>query len=81
MVAPNLAVEVICKGQGWKKMLEKAGEYLRMGVDRVWIVDPKKKSVSILRPDDEPNLLTVRHTISDPQILPGFRCRAGEFFV
>ena len=39
---PELAVEVVGKGQGWPKMLEKAGEYFAMGVDCVWIVDPRK---------------------------------------
>lgn len=39
-VPPNLAVEVVGKGQGWKKMTEKAAEYLRMGADRAWIDRP-----------------------------------------
>jgi Uma2 family endonuclease len=79
-VPPNLAVEIIGKGQGWKKMVEKAGEYLRMGVDRVWIIDPKKRSVCVLRPDSEPVILTGGQTVADPRILPGFRCKIREFF-
>ena len=55
-VPPPVAVEVVGKGPGWKKMVEKAGEYRRMGVDRVWIVDPKKKRVCIFRPDDGPEI-------------------------
>lgn len=79
-VPPELIVEVLGKGQGWRKMLEKAGEYFRMGVDRVWIVDPKRQTVTILQPDDEPRVLSGRQWISDAEILPGFRCQVCAFF-
>lgn len=38
-VPPELAVEIIGKKQGWKVMVQKAGEYLRMGTDRVWLAN------------------------------------------
>jgi Uma2 family endonuclease len=79
-VPPELVVEIIGKGQGWRKMVEKAGEYLRMGVDRVWIVDPKRRSLTVLRPDDEPTVLSEGQAVIDAKILPGFRCRVREFF-
>ncbi len=79
-IPPELAVEIIGKGQGWRKMVEKAGEYLRMGVDRVWIVDPSTRRVHVLRPDAEPTILDMDDTISDPQILPGFRSKVRAFF-
>lgn len=77
---PNLAVEVVGKGQGWRKMVEKAAEYLAMGVDRVWIVDPEKRRVCVLRSDIEPQSYGTRQTISDAEVLPGFRCKVAEFF-
>ena len=40
-VPPELVVEIVGKGQGWRDMVEKAGEYMRMGVDRVWVLDPR----------------------------------------
>lgn len=79
-VPPNLVVEVVGKGQSWKKMLEKASEYFRMGVDRVWIVDPRTETVHVLRPDAEPLRLTVQDTIRNDDVLPGFGCRVAEFF-
>ena len=30
------------QGQGWNDMVEKTGEYLRMGVDRVWLLELKR---------------------------------------
>ncbi|MEW6251448.1 MAG: Uma2 family endonuclease [Planctomycetota bacterium] len=77
---PELAVEIIGKGQGWRKMVEKAGEYLRMGVDRVWIVDPRTRRVHVLRPDAEPRVFSTKDKLTDPQILPGFRAAVSAFF-
>jgi len=79
-VPPNLAVEVIGKGQGWKKMTEKVGEYLRMGVDRAWIIDPLNRTLHVFQPDQPPREYRETDTISDDTMLPGFSCRVGEFF-
>ncbi len=77
-IPPNLAVEIVGKGQGWNKMLEKAGEYLRMGVDLVWIIDPKKRRVCILRSEQEPETLDESGVLADPHVLPRFRCRIAD---
>ncbi len=79
-VPPELVVEVIGKGQGWREMVEKAGEYLGMGVDRVWVIDPDTRRVHILRSDHEPIALSEDETLADEAILPGFSCRVAEFF-
>ncbi len=77
---PELVVEVRGEGQSWRELLAKAGEYLTMGVNRVWVVDPEKRRVHILRPDESPSVLYERDTVADSEILPGFTCSAGEFF-
>jgi Uma2 family endonuclease len=77
---PELVVEIVGKGQGWDTMVEKAGEYLTMGVDRVWIVDVNKQHVHVFRRDEEPMILNARMTITDPDVLPGFRSRVRAFF-
>jgi len=77
---PELVVEVLGKGQGWREFVEKAGEYPRMGVDRVWIVDGDSHRVHVFRPDAEPVILDESATLTDDAILPGFSCRVSEFF-
>ncbi len=79
-VAPELVVEVLGKGQGWTEILEKAAEYLKMGVDRVWILDPSSKCVHVYRQNSGPVVLTSDDTIEAPEILPGFSCRVASFF-
>lgn len=77
---PELAVEIIGQNQGWSELLEKAGEYLRVGVDRVWILDPVRKRLHILRANAEPEVLNAGEIVQDAAILPGFRCRVRDFF-
>ena len=72
-VVPELVVEIIGKGQGWREMVEKAGAY------RVWVIDPDTRRVHILRSDHEPVALSENETVADEAILPGFSCRVAEF--
>lgn len=78
-VPPELVVEIVGKGQGWRDMVTKAAEYLHMGVDRVWIIDPRSQQLHIYRSDAEPVILKGDDTLADP-LFPGFSCRIEEFF-
>lgn len=79
-VAPTLVVEVVGKGQGWKKMTEKAAEYLRMGADRVWVIDPQRNSLHVFTSDAPPREYGTSDTIENDPMLPGFTCRVAEIF-
>lgn len=79
-VAPELVVEVLGIDRTWKDAFEKAGEYFRMGVLRVWIADPQTQRVHALRPDEEPQVFQGDDMIADEAVLPGFSCRVSEFF-
>lgn len=79
-VAPTLAVEVVGKGQGWKKMTEKAAEYLRLGADRVWVIDPLRNTRHVCTSDAPPQEYGVSDTIENDPVLPGFTCRVAEKF-
>ncbi len=79
-IPPNLAVEVLGKGQGWKKMTEKVAEYLRLGADRAWIIDPRNQTLHVFHPEHPPIAYRQADVISDDAILPGFSCNVSEFF-
>jgi Uma2 family endonuclease len=78
-VPPELVVEIVGKGQGWREMVTKAAEYLHMGVDRVWIIEPRSARLHIYRSDSEPVVLQRGDTLTEP-LLPGFSCRVDDFF-
>src|SRR5207248_3194546 len=53
-VPAELVVEVVGQGQVWDAMVEKVGEYLSMGVDRVWVLDPEAQTVHLFGGDARP---------------------------
>lgn len=79
-IPPELVVEVVGLGKSWRSLVEKAAEYLAMGVDRVWVISPETRRLHILRPDAEPQVLTEKQKVTDPEILPGFSCVVRQFF-
>jgi Uma2 family endonuclease len=66
---PELVVEIISPGQTFGGVTEKATDYLLAGVDRVWVVDLKAKSVSVFRAGHLPQTIWSNGSISDP-LLP-----------
>lgn len=77
---PELIAEFVGKGHGWRELVEKAGEYLRMGVDCVWVFDPKKHTAHVFKPDAEPAALSADDTLTEASILPGFSCTVRQIF-
>lgn len=49
-VPVDLAVEIISPEQTFGAMAEKATDYLAAGVARVWIVDPRAKTITVFAP-------------------------------
>lgn len=48
-VAPELVVEIISPTDRWSDVQSKIEEYLAIGVDCVWVVDPAARSVRVYR--------------------------------
>lgn len=53
-IPPELVIEILSPGQTFGDMNEKATAYLKAGVDRVWVIDPEAKSITIFYPDAPP---------------------------
>lgn len=80
-IAPDLVVEVVAPSNRLSEIFDKVHEYLNAGVLMVWVVYPRKRTVVIYRPEDEPpTVLTEADVIEDLPELPGFRCPVAEFF-
>jgi len=77
---PDLAVEVRSPSQTWTQVLDKVGEYLRMGVRLVWVIDPVRQRVTVFQPDEEPITFAAENDLDGGTVLPGFRCRVAELF-
>jgi len=79
-LAPDLAVEVLSKGNRPKEIREKVAAYLRLGVRCVWVIDPAKRVVRIHPADGAEMLVGEEGTLDGGELLPGFRCPAAWLF-
>ncbi|MEJ7577713.1 MAG: Uma2 family endonuclease [Pyrinomonadaceae bacterium] len=78
--APDLAVEVVSPSDKLYEIDEKIDDYLAAGVSLVWVVYPKKRSVTVYSPGGEPHVLTVEDTIDAGEVITGLQCRIAEIF-
>jgi Uma2 family endonuclease len=79
-IPPDLAVEVVSPNDEVDELDEKIKEFLRAGVKLVWVVHPVFRAVQIFRHDDTVSWLRSNDEISGEDVIPGFRCRVGDFF-
>lgn len=79
-VVPDLAVEVVSFDDVWARVLEKVAEFLDAGVKIVCVADPRDQTVQIHRSDKPVQHLSHDDEITFPEVLPGFSCKAQDFF-
>lgn len=80
-LAPDLAVEILSKGNTKGEMARKLREYFDAGTRLVWIVDPKTRTVRVHTSPAEPAVLTEGQTLEGGAVLPGFRVPVARLFV
>ena len=78
--APDLAVEVISPGNSRREMEEKLKECFAAGVRMVWMIYPKRRTVTIHRPDVEVITLTENDMLDGQDIVPGFQYSIAKLF-
>jgi Uma2 family endonuclease len=81
--APNLAVEVVSTHDREIDIDEKVSDYLAAGTDRVWVVRPKHRTVTVHRPGGDSHRYTAQDTLtSDDAGFPvtGFELPVAAIF-
>lgn len=77
---PTLAVEVLSPSDTVENINEKIEAYLKANVPLVWIVEPYLRTITVYRPDAEPELFNVRQELTGEPHLPGFRMPLARLF-
>ncbi len=77
---PALIVEVLSPNDRFGKMQKRVRRFLEKGVPMVWLLDPESQTVTIYLPNQMPNTLEGDEEVTAENVLPGFRCKASEFF-
>jgi Uma2 family endonuclease len=80
-VPPRLAVEVLSPNDRADRTQRKITDYLRNGVELVWVVDVEDRTVTVYRPDNGPRVLREADESTGEKVLPGFRCSVADFFL
>jgi Uma2 family endonuclease len=79
-LAPDLAVEVLSKGNTRAEMARKVREYFDAGTRLVWIVDHRKRVVRVYTSPRDAETLTDADTLDGAPVLPGFGLPVRELF-
>jgi len=79
-LAPDLAVEVISKGNTPTEMKRQRREYFEAGVNVVWMVDPRKRTVNVFLSVEDSVELTEHDTLDGGDLLPGFSLKLRDLF-
>lgn len=76
---PDLAAEVISPGDSYSGMTEKALLWLYAGASEVWLLDPRKRTVSIYLAKDRIRVLTEGDNLTS-DLFPGWQLALDDLF-
>jgi Uma2 family endonuclease len=76
---PDLVVEVLSPGDRRGEVERKVREWLRFGVDMVWVVDPRERRVRVST-YEETSLLGAGDTLAGGDVLPAFAVPVAALF-
>jgi Uma2 family endonuclease len=79
-VVPDLAVEIISPTDRLAAVRRKVAIYLEYGARLVWMVNPRRRTVTVFRPDRAEHLLTIKDELDGEDVLPGFRLPVAAIF-
>jgi Uma2 family endonuclease len=79
--APDLAVEVLSPGDTRREVDEKVADWLEAGARAVWVIDPKRRVVTVYGSTADAVRLSEEEELDGGDVVPGFRCKVSEIFV
>jgi Uma2 family endonuclease len=79
--SPDLAVEVLSPGDSYEEVDEKVGDWLAAGTRAVWVVNPRKRSVTVYHSTKDVERLSESDELDGGDVVPGLRCKVSEIFV
>jgi Uma2 family endonuclease len=77
---PDLAVEVLSKGNTRAEMARKQEEYFQCGVRLIWVIEPDKRQARVFHSLDDVEIIPESGSIDGGSVLPGFRLPLRQLF-
>lgn len=78
--APDLAVEVLSPGDTVSEVDDKVARWLAAGALSVWVVNPKRRTVTIHHAGQDVVTLSEQDELGDEDVVPGFHLQVSEIF-
>ncbi|HEX2905530.1 MAG TPA: Uma2 family endonuclease [Phototrophicaceae bacterium] len=78
-IVPDLAVEIISPNDRAEEVEEKVLDYLRYGVQQVWLIYPASRTV-VIHTTQSIRRLTESDRLDGGEVLPGFAVKVKEIF-
>ena len=75
---PDLAVEVLSKSETLTAALDKIDEYLGYGVRLCWLLNPRRRTLTVYRRGAAAVELGEAEQVDGGDVLPGFSCKVGD---
>ena len=79
-VVPNLAVEVLSVGNTFMEMSRKRHEYFHAGVQLVWMVDIRERTIAVYTTVNDYEILDENETLTGCDVLPGLQIPIADIF-
>jgi len=79
--APDLAIEVLSPSNTFSEIDEKIELFLAAGTNAVWIINPRRRTVTIYQSNNAPRILTEDDVLGGDDILPGFQYKIAKLFI
>jgi len=79
-MAPDLVVEVLSPSESASELEEKLDDYRAAGTPMIWVIDPERRTVTIVSGDAPVRWLRVHDTLAGGDVIPGFSCLTAELF-
>lgn len=78
--APDLAVEVVSPDDSFRKVQEKAREWVSAGCIAVLVLDPSERTATVYRAGGESHIYAGEETVELSDAVPGFSVAVDELF-
>ncbi len=79
-LVPNFVVEVLSVGNTYGEMSRKRREYFHAGVELLWMVDPRERTVTIYRSSNDVEVVHEGPILGGDRVLTGWSVDTGKLF-
>jgi Uma2 family endonuclease len=79
-LVPNFVIEVLSKGNTYAEMSRKRREYFHAGVELLWMVDHRARTITVFRSPQDSTVLNDGQIADGGAVLPGWQVNIAELF-